>query len=187
MNPLRKKFQEVITPKLQKELDLDSPLAVPKVKKITINTSSPQFHHDEDLFEKTKEWLSSITGQNPKVTRAKKSIADFDLTEGDKIGLVVTLRGDRMYAFLQKLVNIVLPRTKDFQGVSLDSFDGQGNYTLGLEEQIVFPEVDYDKIGQVQGLEITLTNSTSDPHAARLLLEALGMPFEKEEEKDTNK
>lgn len=184
MNPLRKKFRQKITPQLQKELKLDNPLAVPRLEKITINTSSPQFHHDEDLFNKTTQWLADITGQKPKLTRAKKSIADFDLQEGDKIGLKVTLRRDHMYAFLQKLVQIVLPRSKDFQGVSPKSFDQQGNYTLGLQEQIVFPEVNYDKIGQVQGLEITLTTSTSDPKAARLLLESLGMPFAKPNEQN---
>lgn len=182
MNPLRKKFQQEIVPRLQEQMDLDSPLAVPRLEKITLNTSSSKLHHDQDFFDQTIAWLAAISGQKPQVIRAKESIADFDLQQGDKIGLKVTLRGDRMYAFLQKLINIVLPRTKDFQGVSPDSFDNQGNYTFGLEEQIVFPEVDYDKIGDVQGLEITLTTSTSDPQAARLLLDSLGMPFSKKEE-----
>lgn len=181
MNTLKQTFNQNIIPSLQKELKLDNPLAVPRLTKITINTSSAEFHHDKDLLEKTILWLSAISGQKPKTARAKKSIATFNLREGDTIGLYVTLRGERMYHFFQKLVNIVLPRTKDFQGVKPTSFDSRGNYTLGLNEQIVFPEVDYDKIGRVQGLEIVISTSARDSQSALKLLTALGMPFAKEE------
>ncbi len=180
MNQLRQTYQKKIIPQLQKELDLDNPLAAPHLKKITINTSSPEFHSSKELLEKTSAWIGDISGQKPKIARAKLSIASFNLREGDIVGLFVTLRGERMYDFFQKLVNVVLPRAKDFQGVKTTSFDSRGNYTLGLSEQIVFPEVDYDKIGRVQGLEITISSSARDPKSAKKLLELLGMPFAKE-------
>jgi len=182
MNTLKDTYNHKIIPSLQKELGLENSLAVPKLTKITVNTSSPEFHHDKELLEKTSYWLAAVTGQKPKLARAKKSIASFNLREGDAIGLFVTLRGERMYDFFQKFVNIVLPRTKDFQGVKNTSFDSRGNYTIGLNEQIVFPEVDYDKIGRVQGLEITISTSARDPKSAHLLLAALGMPFAPDEE-----
>ncbi|MBU1070797.1 50S ribosomal protein L5 [Patescibacteria group bacterium] len=180
---LKKKYQEVIRPALKKELGLSSVEAVPKITKITINTSSRDFKNDKDLLKKTKEWMSAISGQVPIETKAKLSVASFDLREGDIVGLKITLRGNLMYDFFQKLVNVVMPRLKDFQGVSRKKIDNQGNYTLGLTEQIIFPEVDYDKISKVQGLEISITTSTKDPTKALALLEALGMPFEKEEKK----
>src|SRR3989344_9024756 len=175
MNSLRQEFQTTIRPKLQKDLKLANILGVPRLLKITINTSSADFHTDKDILEKTHQWLSIITGQKARLARAKKSIATFNLRENDAIGLFTTLRSDRMYDFYQKLVNIVLPRTKDFQGVKTTSFDSRGNYTLGLNEQIVFPEIDYDKIGRVQGLEITIATTARDPKSAKKLLEALGM------------
>ena len=181
MNSLRKTYQEKIIPQLQKELDLPNAMSVPKLNKITLNTSSREFNADKDLLEKTSAWLGDITGQKARIARAKTSIASFNLREGDIVGLFVTLRGDRMYDFYQKFVNVVLPRTKDFQGVKTTSFDQKCNYTLGLSEQIVFPEVDYDKIGRVQGLEITINTTARDPKEARALLTALGMPFAKEE------
>ena len=181
MNLLRQKYQEQIVPKLQEELGLKHAMAVPKLVKITINTSSRDFHHDKELLDNSKEWLAAITGQAPKVTVAKKAIAGFNLREGDLVGLSVTLRGDRMYDFYQKLVDVVLPQTKDFQGVKRTSFDGQGSYTLGLNEQIIFPEVEYDKIKRIQGLEISISTSARDPKGAVLLLTHLGMPFAKEE------
>ena len=183
MNSLRKNFNEKIVPQLQKQLKLDNALAVPRLQKITLNTSSPELNSNKELLEKTTEWLAAVTGQKPRITRAKQSIAGFNLREGDIVGLSVTLRGDRMYDFYQKLVNIVFPRTKDFQGVKTTSFDTRGNYTIGLNEQIVFPEVDYDKIGRVQGLEITINSTARDPRTAKELLTALGMPFIKVEAK----
>lgn len=182
MNQLKEQFQTTILPKLQKELGMDNAMSVPRLGKITINTSSKEFNGDKELLEKTIAWIGAITGQKARIARAKTSIASFNLREGDIVGLFVTLRGDKMYDFYQKLVNIVLPRTKDFQGVKTTSFDAAGNYTLGLSEQIVFPEVDYDKIGRVQGLEITINTTARDPKEARALLEALGMPFAKDDQ-----
>lgn len=182
MNTLRQTYQKTILPKLKEELGLKNDLAVPKLVKISINTSSSDFKNDAELVKKTQSWLSDITGQFPKVTKARTSIAAFNLREGDIVGLAVTLRGERMYDFFQKFTSIVLPRTKDFQGVKLTSFDTQGNYTLGLPEQLLFPEIEYDKIGKVQGLEITFTTSARDPKSAKALLAALGMPFAKEED-----
>lgn len=177
---LKEKYQKVIRPELKEKLNFSSIEAVPKLTKITLNTSSSEFKNNKELLSKTKQWLSVITGQASMETKARLSIASFDLREGDIVGLKTTLRGDLMYDFFQKLVNIVMPRFKDFQGVSRKKIDTQGNYTLGLNEQIIFPEVDYDKISKVQGLEISITTSTKDPKEALALLEALGMPFEKE-------
>jgi large subunit ribosomal protein L5 len=183
---LKTQYHQVIRPKLLKDLGLSSLEAVPKITKITLNTSSSDFKKDKNLLKKTKQWLTDITGQVPTETKARLSIAGFDLREGDVVGLKITLRGVLMYDFFQKLVNVVMPRLKDFQGVSRKKIDTQGNYTLGLNEQIIFPEVDYDKIGQVQGLEISITTSTRSPEEALALLEALGMPFQKEDTKKTN-
>lgn len=176
---LKEQYQKEIRPALQKELELKSVEAAPKMVKITVNTSSRDFKSEKEFLEKTKGWISTITGQTPMETKSKKSIAAFNLREGDVVGLKVTLRGDRMYDFFQKLITIVLPRIKDFQGVSRTTFDKNGNYTLGLSEQIVFPEIEYDKIGRIQGLEITISTSAKDSAQAEKLLSALGMPFTK--------
>lgn len=181
---LKDKYQKVLRPKLKKSLKVSSLEAVPKITKITLNTSSKDFKSNQELLSKTKQWLSAITGQVPVETKARLSIAGFDLREGDIVGLKTTLRGNLMYDFFQKLVDVVIPRLKDLQGISRKKIDTQGNYTLGLTEQIIFPEVDYDKIGQIQGLEISITTSTKDPKEALALLEALGMPFEKETTKE---
>ncbi len=180
MNTLRQQYQQKIRPALQKELHLDNLLAVPRLVKITLNSSSRDFGHEAEFLKKTSDVLATITGQKPKITRARQSIAGFTLREGDIIGLSVTLRGNRMYDFFQRLTSIVLPRTKDFQGVKLTSFDQSGNYTLGLPEQIIFPEIEYDRIGRIQGLEITITTSAKDREGAHRLLAALGMPFAKQ-------
>jgi len=177
---LKENYLKVIRPSLQKDLGLSSIEAAPKLEKITINTSSKEFKTDKELLTKTKTWMSIITGQTPLETKAKKSIAAFNLREGEVVGLKVTLRGNRMYDFFQKLTSIVLPRIKDFQGVSKRTVDQNGNYTLGLSEQIVFPEVEYDKIGRIQGLEITISTSAKDASSSLMLLTALGMPFTKE-------
>lgn len=182
MNTLKKTYQEKIQPQLQKDLGLKHVLATPRLTKITLNSSSAEFGHNAEFLKKTSDVLASITGQKPKVTRARLSIAGFNLRAGDIVGLTVTLRGERMYDFLQKLINIVLPRTKDFQGIKTTSFDKNGNYTLGLPEQIIFPEIEYDKIGRIQGLEITISTSAKDASSAQALLAALGMPFAKPKE-----
>lgn len=183
MNTLHKHYQEKLVPQLQKELGLDHPMAVPKLDKVTLNTSNRDFGHDADFLANTKEWLALITGQTPHVTRARKAIAGFNIRQGDVVGVAVTLRGEKMWDFFQKLVNVVLPQTKDFQGVKRTSFNGHGTYTLGLSEQLIFPEVEYDKIKRVSGLEISISTTARDPKTAEALLGALGMPFTKEETK----
>lgn len=180
MQSLKKRFLEEIRPALQKELGTSNIESTPKITKITVNTSSADFKTDKDFLAKTKAWLALITLQQPVERRSKSSIAAFNLREGDIVGLKVTLRGDRMYDFFQKLTSIVLPRLKDFQGVSRKTFDNHGNYSLGLSEQIVFPEVEYDKIGKIQGLQIIISTTAGDSQSAELLLEKLGMPFTKD-------
>jgi len=177
---LKQRYLKEVKPALQKELELSNIEETPKMVKITVNTSSRDFKSDKDLTAKTKAWMSVITGQIPLETKSKKSIAAFNLRQGEVVGLKVTLRGDRMYDFFEKLISTTLPRLKDFQGVSRRTFDKNGNYTLGLSEQIVFPEVEYDKIGRIQGLEITINTSAKDAKSAERLLESLGMPFTKE-------
>ena len=176
-NNLKEKYQEKIGPKLAKELGLANVLAAPKIKKIVINIGLSEGMEDKKVFEAASNDLAVITGQKPKVTKARQSIAGFKLREGQPIGLMVTLRGQRMYDFFEKLVTIVLPRLRDFRGVSLKSFDGQGNYSLGIPEQIVFPEVDYAKVDKVRGLEITIVTNAQTDEKAKRLLELLGMPF----------
>lgn len=155
-------------------------MAEPKIIKINVNIGLKEAANDKGILEKVAQQLADITGQKAKVTRAKKSIANFKLREGAPVGLTVTLRGKRMRDFLTKLVNIVLPRVRDFHGVSAKAFDGQGNYTLGLSEQIVFPEIDYAKIDKIRGLEITIVTNSGNAEKARKLLELSGMPFEKD-------
>src|SRR3989344_5057492 len=177
---LKQFYKEKVQKELQKELHLANINAVPSLVKITVNTSSRDFKSDREFLEKTKAWLSAVTGQTPAATKAKQSIASFNLREGDIVGLKVTLRGDRAYDFLQKLITVIFPSFRDFQGISKTSFDKEGNYTLGLKEQIVFPEVEYDKIGRIQGLEITITTSAKDKTSAFAYLKAMGMPFTKD-------
>ena len=180
MNRLRAKYQEEIVKSLQQELGLATPMAVPKVGKVVINIGITEDQHQNETLKNVAQQLALITGQKPLVTVAKRSIAGFKLRAGDPIGLKVTLRGERMYQFLDKLFNIVLPRVKDFQGVSNTAFDHAGNYSLGLEEQIIFPEIEYDKIDKVRSLQITIVTSAQGPQEAKSLLEKLGMPFKKE-------
>lgn len=180
MQTLKEKYLKEIRPTLQKELKLSSSEATPKLVKITVNTSSKDFKTDKEFLAKSRDWMSKITGQMVSERKSKSAIAAFNLRENEIVGLKVTLRGDRMYDFFQKLVTIVLPRLKDFQGVSRATFDKNGNYSLGLSEQIVFPEVEYDKIGKIQGLQITISTSANDSVSAEKLLEVLGMPFTKE-------
>lgn len=182
MNRLHTKYLKEVVPALKKELDLTHDLAVPTLKKVVVNIGITEDQHQAEALKSMADQLMVITGQKPKTTTAHKSIASFKLRAGDPIGLCVTLRGERMYQFVDKLISIVLPRVKDFQGVSLHAFDRQGNYSLGLEEQIVFPEIEYDKIDKVRSLQINLVSSAHDPQEARRLLELLGLPFKK----DTN-
>jgi len=164
---------------LQTDLGIKNPMATPALKKIVVNIGVRYATADKKNIEVVTGVLEQITGQKPKVNAAKKSIAGFKLREGDKIGLMVTLRGSRMYDFYSKLVNVVLPRIKDFRGVKKDAFDPQGNYTLGLAEYSVFPEVDTGKIDRVQGLEVCIVTTAQDKEHGFALLKAMGMPFKK--------
>jgi large subunit ribosomal protein L5 len=179
LNRLQAKYQQEIRPILKKEFKVSNSLAVPKVVKVVINVGVGEIFHDKGALEKAKETLMMITGQKPLVCPAKKAIADFKIRKGQPVGLKVTLRGKRMYQFLDKFFTLVLAQVRDFRGANRKAFDGQANYTFGLREQTIFPEVDYDKIDKVRGLEISLITSTKDKKKALRLLELLGMPFEK--------
>lgn len=180
MNRMQEKYQKEIIPVLKKELGLKNNMAVPRLLKIALNIGIHQEQGQKEALNNMNEQLSMITGQRGIITRAKQSIAGFKLRLGDPIGVKVTLRGRKMYDFFDKLVSIALPRVRDFQGTKSNAFDDQGNYTLGLTEQLIFPEVNYDKIDKVRGLEITIVTSASDKKTAFRLLELLGMPFAKE-------
>ena len=180
MTNLRERYQKEIKAKLQKEFKIDNVFTVPKVEKVVINMGIGESTEDKKIVEKAKEDMIAITGQIPKVAKARLSIAGFKLREGDPIGLVVNLRGKRMYNFLEKLFTIVFPRLRDFKGVPKKGFDGRGNYNLGLKEQIVFPEIDYAKIDKTRGLQITIVTDTNENKKAERLLTELGMPFEKD-------
>lgn len=165
---------------LQQKLGIKNTMAVPSLSKIVVNMGVKDAVSDKKNMERAAAVLTQITGQKPKITRAKKSIATFKLREGEEIGVVVTLRGKRMYDFLTKVISIVLPRLRDFRGVSRKQFDKQGNYTLGLIEHTVFPEIDLGKVERVMGLEIVIVTSAKDEKEGTMLLEMLGMPFQKE-------
>ena len=185
MNRLKEKYQKQVLPQLKKELKLGSDMAVPQIKKVIVNmgvTDPKEPRARWQIMDNIIDQFKVITGQKPNITLARKAIAGFTLREGDPVGAMVTLRGQRMWEFLDKLISITLPRVKDFQGISRDAFDGQGNYSLGLEEQIVFPEIDYDLIDQIRGLQVTIITDTNDNQQAFKLLELLGMPFAKEKE-----
>ncbi|KKR76914.1 MAG: 50S ribosomal protein L5 [Candidatus Levybacteria bacterium GW2011_GWA2_40_8] len=179
MNLLSEKFNKEIKQKLKDELGIKNPMATPKLLKIVLNMGVKDALSDKKNIDRGSEVLALVSGQKPKVTKAKKSISTFKLREGDPIGLTVTLRGDRMYSFFEKLVGIVLPRIRDFHGVSVDSFDKSGNYTLGFSEDTVFPEIDPGKIDKIQGLEVTIVTSAKNKDEGLALLKALGMPFRK--------
>lgn len=179
MNNLEEKYRQEIRPKLAKEFALTNVLAVPAVVKVVLNMGLGQASQDKNLIEKATEDLKTITGQKPRVNKARLAIAGFKIRKNDPIGLMATLRGKRMYAFLEKLFKIVLPRLRDFKGVSNAGFDGRGNYNLGLSEQIVFPEIDYAKIDKTRGLQVTIVTNARDNQKAKRLLEELGVPFEK--------
>jgi len=186
MDTLKKYYFENMKPQLQKDLKLQNSMAVPKVTKIVVNMGVIGAVSDKRIMEKMATVLGQITGQKARVARAKKSIASFKLREGDPIGLMVTLRGDRMYDFLDKLIKIVLPRLKDFHGVKRTSFDQKGNYTLGLIEYSVFPEIDLGTVDRLQGLEISIVTNAQSKEQGFMLLEALGIPFEKEQIRTDN-
>lgn len=180
MNVMKERYIKEISPALMKSLGLTNVMQVPRIKKVVINIGMGEAMENPKALDAAVQDLGAITGQKPVITKARKSIANFKLREGRAIGVKVTLRGERMWSFLDRLMNIALPRVRDFRGVSPDAFDGRGNYTLGLREQLVFPEIDYDKIDKLRGLEISVVTTARNDHAGRQLLQMLGMPFTKE-------
>ncbi len=174
---LREKYAKEVAPALLKEFDLKNTMAVPRLEKVVINMGVGEATQNAKLLDPAVVELTNITGQKAVVTKAKKSIAAFKVREGMPIGAMVTLRGDRMYEFLDRLINIALPRVRDFRGVSSKSFDGRGNYTLGLRDQLIFPEIDYAKVEKLKGMNITIVTTASNDEQARALLRHMGMPF----------
>lgn len=182
MNRLKQKYIEVIKPQLKQEFGAKADLAVPRLLKVVVSTGIGMKEANRDkAFESMTEQLKTICGQAPKKTRAKQSIAGFKTRQGDPLGLMVTLRGDLMWEFMDKLISVVLPRVKDFRGISRTAFDQNGNYNLGITEQIVFPEIEYDKIDRIRGLQVTVVSSGKNKEQAFRLLELMGMPFAKEQ------
>jgi large subunit ribosomal protein L5 len=179
VNRLKEKFVKEVTPALMSKFNYKSVMQVPQLDKIVINMGVGDAVANAKALDNAVEELATITGQKPVVTRAKKSIATFRLREGMPIGAKVTLRGERMYQFLDKLVSVSLPRVRDFRGVSKKSFDGRGNYTLGVKEQLIFPEIDYDKVSKVRGMDIVIVTTANTDEEARELLTQFGMPFQK--------
>ena len=177
MGRLKEKYDKEIIPELQKEMDITNRMAVPRLEKIVVNIGVGEAIQNIKVLDAAKQELSLITGQWPAVGRARKSIAQFKLRKGHAIACYTTLRGKRMYEFMDRLVNIVLPRVRDFRGVSSRAFDGRGNYTLGLKDQLVFPEIDYTKVDQSRGMNITVVTSAKTDSEALALLKKLGMPF----------
>ena len=180
MSRLKEMYKKEVIPNLMERCGYKNIMQVPHLDKVVLNIGLGEAIREAKAMEAAEKDLTAISGQHPIITRAKKSIAAFRLRAGMSIGLKVTLRGERMYDFFDKLVNAVLPRVREFQGVSQNSFDGQGNYTLGLKEQIVFPEVDYDKVDKLRGLEVSIITTAKTDDEGRHLLEALGMPFSKD-------
>jgi large subunit ribosomal protein L5 len=179
MNRLQERYKSEILPSLMEKFNYTSVMQVPKIEKIVINMGVGEAVTNSKVLDTAVEELTAITGQKPVITRAKKSIAGFKLREGMPIGSKVTLRGERMYDFLDKLISVSLPRVRDFRGVSKKSFDGRGNYTLGVKEQLIFPEIDYDKVNKVRGMDIVIVTTANTDEEARELLTQVGMPFQK--------
>lgn len=179
MNRLKQKYLEEVKKQLKEAFAISNDFAVPKLKKIVVNMGIGEAKDNAGLLDKAKVNLGSLSGQSPVITKAKKSIAAFKLTKGQPIGLMVTLRKDKMYAFFDKLVSVVLPKVRDFRGVPDTSFDNRGNYNLGLREQTIFPEIDYRNVDKVRGLQVTITTTAQNKDQGRKLLELLGMPFTK--------
>ena len=180
MNKLKSFYQEQAVPTLQKEYSFSSVMQVPRIAKIVVNIGLGEAKDNPKVLEAATGDLATITGQRPVLTKARKSIANFKLREGVTIGTKVTLRGEKMWSFLDRLINVALPRVRDFRGISAYSFDGRGNYTLGLKDQLIWPEIDYDKIDKLRGMEITIVTTAQNDDQARSLLTLLGMPFKKE-------
>ncbi|BDA69138.1 50S ribosomal protein L5 [Dulcicalothrix desertica PCC 7102] len=176
-NTLKTTYQETIVPKLIKQFEYTNVHQVPKVIKVTVNRGMGEAAQNAKSLEASLAEIALITGQKPVVTRAKKAIAGFKIRQGMPVGIMVTLRGDRMYSFLERFINLTLPRIRDFRGVSPKSFDGRGNYTLGVREQLIFPEVEYDKVDQIRGMDISIITTAKSDEEGRALLKEMGMPF----------
>jgi len=178
---MQEKYNIEVVPALRKAFDLKNIMQVPRITKVVVNIGMGEAMDNPKSMEAAVSDLTIITGQKPVMTKARKSIANFKLREGRLIGTKVTLRGDRMWAFLDRLVSTALPRVRDFRGVSANAFDGRGNYTLGLRDQLIFPEIEYDKIDKLRGMEVTIVTTAKDDDQARVMLQLLGMPFSKKE------
>lgn len=174
---LKERYQNEIVPALKEALNLENIMEVPRIEKVVLNIGLGEAMDNAKALDAAVEDLMKITGQRPVITKARKSIANFKLREGRSIGTKVTLRGERMWSFLDRLMNVALPRMRDFRGVDPNSFDGRGNYTLGFQEQLIFPEIDYDQIDKIRGFEVTIVTSADNDEASRELLRMLGMPF----------
>lgn len=179
MNRMKERYQKEIAPALMKSLNLDNVMQIPRVEKVVLNIGLGEALENAKAMDAAVSDLSQITGQKPVVIKSRKDISNFKLRAGRLIGAKVTLRSEKMWSFLDRLMNIVLPRVRDFRGISADAFDGRGNYTLGLKEQLIFPEIEYDKIDKVRGMEITIVTTAPNDDQARELLTMLGMPFKK--------
>jgi large subunit ribosomal protein L5 len=178
---LKERYRTDLVPALMKDFGLDNPMQVPRIEKIVVNVGVGEALDNAKALDSAVEDVAIITGQKPVVTKARKSIANFKLRQGRSIGLKVTLRGEKMWSFFDRLVNVALPRTRDFRGVSPNSFDGRGNYTLGIREQLIFPEIDYDKIDKIRGFEVSIITTAPNDEQGRRLLQLLGMPFRRSE------
>lgn len=177
MARLKEKYRKEIAPAIAKEFGIENVMAIPKIEKVVVNMGMGEAIANSKILDTAVEELRSVTGQKPVVTKAKKSIAAFKLRQGMNIGTMVTLRGDRMYEFLDRLISVALPRVRDFRGISGKAFDGRGNYTLGIREQLIFPEIDFNKVDKTRGMNISIVTTASTDEQARSLLKALGMPF----------
>lgn len=181
MNRMQEKYNNEVVPALRKAFDLKNIMEVPRIAKVVVNIGMGEAMDNPKAMEAAVSDLTTVTGQKPVMTKARKSIANFKLREGRLIGTKVTLRGERMWAFLDRLLSTALPRVRDFRGVSANAFDGRGNYTLGLRDQLIFPEIEYDKIDKLRGMEVTIVTTAKNDDQARILLQLLGMPFSKKE------
>jgi large subunit ribosomal protein L5 len=177
MARLRDKYKKEIAPALAKEFDIRNPMAIPKIEKVVVNMGLGEASANAKILDVAADELRAVTGQKPVITKAKKSIAAFKLRQGMAIGTMVTLRGERMYEFLDRLISVALPRVRDFRGISAKAFDGRGNYTLGIREQLIFPEIDFNKVDKTRGMNISIVTTAQNDDQARSLLKALGMPF----------
>lgn len=177
MARLKEKYKNEIAPALAKEFGIENPMAIPRIEKIVVNMGMGEAIANSKILDTAVEELKAVTGQKPVITKAKKSIAAFKLREGMNIDTMVTLRGDRMYEFLDRLISVALPRVRDFRGISAKAFDGRGNYTLGIREQLIFPEIDFNKVDKTRGMNISIVTTARNDEQSRALLKAMGMPF----------